>query len=102
MIALLLMALPAAADTIRAGVLRVDDTGLPPVSRLDLPPADLGFAGARLATEDNATTGRFMGQTFETAEATATPETALAEAEAMIADGLPFIVTLADDATTLA
>ena len=54
---------PAAADPvlIRAAVLRVDDAGLPPISRLDLPTEDLGFAGARLAIDDNDTTGRFMG-----------------------------------------
>lgn len=73
MIAAVFLAAPAGADTIRAGVLRVDDAGLPPVSRLDLPPADMGFAGARLATEDNAPTGRFMGHTFETVEITGTP-----------------------------
>ena len=48
------LAQPVAAQTpdpvqIRTAVLRVDDPGLPPISRLDLMPADLGFAGARLA-----------------------------------------------------
>jgi ABC transporter substrate binding protein (PQQ-dependent alcohol dehydrogenase system) len=94
---------PALAETmIRAAVLRVDVAGLPPISRLDLPTGDLGFAGARLATEDNATTGRFTGQTYETAEFTATPETAAAALEAALAGGAQFVVTLADDATTLA
>ena len=55
----LLSSTPGLADTvIRVAVLRVDVAGLPPISRLDLPTADLGFAGARLATEDNATTGQ--------------------------------------------
>nr|WP_323716445.1 ABC transporter substrate-binding protein [Paracoccus aminovorans] len=75
---------------------------LPPISRLDTLPGDLGFAGARLAIEDNDTTGRFMGQDFEAAEVTATPETAAAEMDKLLAQGVPFIVTLADDATTLA
>jgi len=35
-----------------------------PISLLDLPPADLGVAGAKLATADNNTTGRFMNQQF--------------------------------------
>ena len=87
---------------IRAGVLRVDDAGLPPISRLELPTADLGFAGARLAIEDNDTTGRFMGQDFEAVEVTASPETAAAEMDKLLADGIQFIVVLADDPTTLA
>lgn len=89
-------------QVIRAAVLRIDEQRLPPISRLDLPVADLGFAGARLATDDNDTTGRFMGQDFETVEVTASPETALAELDAIIADGIQFVVVLADDATTLA
>ena len=31
-----------------------------PLSLLDLPPKDLGVAGAKLAITDNNTTGRFM------------------------------------------
>lgn len=100
------LAQPAAAQTqdpvlIRAAVLRVDDPGLPPISRLDLPPEDLGFAGARLAIEDNDTTGRFMGQDFEATEITATPETAAAEMAKLLEDGIEFVVVLADDAVTL-
>ena len=82
---ILLLAGPATAQqqaepaVIRAAVLRVDRPGLPPISRLELPTADLGFAGARLAIEDNDTTGRFMGQDFEAEEVAATPETAVAE-----------------------
>jgi ABC transporter substrate binding protein (PQQ-dependent alcohol dehydrogenase system) len=99
----LLAGTPGQADTvIKAAVLRVDVAGLPPISRLDLPTADLGFAGGRLATEDNATTGRFTDQSFETAEFAATPKTAEAALEKALADGAQFIVTLADDATTLA
>jgi ABC transporter substrate binding protein (PQQ-dependent alcohol dehydrogenase system) len=39
-----------------------------PISLLDLPPADLGVAGAKLAVADNNTTGRFMNQQFTLAE----------------------------------
>lgn len=35
-----------------------------PLSLLDLPPPDLGIAGAKLAVMDNNTTGRFMNQRF--------------------------------------
>jgi ABC transporter substrate binding protein (PQQ-dependent alcohol dehydrogenase system) len=34
------------------------------ISLLDIPPADGGIAGARLAVEDNNTTGKFLGQRF--------------------------------------
>ncbi|MDO5704386.1 MAG: ABC transporter substrate-binding protein [Paracoccus sp. (in: a-proteobacteria)] len=87
---------------IRAAVLRVDDPGLPPISRLDLPTEDLGFAGARLAIEDNDTTGRFMGQDFEAVEVAASPDTAGAELDKLLAEGISFIVVLADDPVTLA
>ncbi|QFG38521.1 amino acid/amide ABC transporter substrate-binding protein (HAAT family) [Paracoccus pantotrophus] len=92
----------AAPQTVHAAVLRVDVPSLPPISRLDAPPEDLGFAGARLAIEDNDTTGRFMNQDFEALEVTATPETAAAEMDKLLTAGIPFIVTLADDAQTLA
>jgi ABC transporter substrate binding protein (PQQ-dependent alcohol dehydrogenase system) len=98
-----LAAMPALAETvIRAAVLRVDVAGLPPISRLVLPTVDLGFAGARLATGDNTTTGSFTGQSFVTAEYTATPETAAAALDEALAGGAQFVVTLADEATTLA
>jgi ABC transporter substrate binding protein (PQQ-dependent alcohol dehydrogenase system) len=102
-----LLALPATAQQpdpvqIRSAVIRVDDQRPLPISRLDLPPADLGFAGARLAIEDNDTTGRFMGQDFDAIEVTATPETAADELTAILDDGIEFVVVLADDATTLA
>lgn len=101
------LAQPAAAQApepvqIRAAVLRVDDPGLPPISRLDLPPEDLGFAGARLAVEDNDTTGRFMGQDFEAEEIAATPDTAASEMDRLLSEGVQFVVVMADDATTLA
>lgn len=35
-----------------------------PLSLLDLPPPDLGIEGAKLAVDDNNTTGRFMNQKF--------------------------------------
>ncbi|MCE6968162.1 ABC transporter substrate-binding protein [Cereibacter sphaeroides] len=100
--ALLLPGTAMAQIDIRAAVLRVDVAGRPPVSRLDLPPEDLGFAGARLGTADNATTGRFMGQNFVTEEVTATPETALEAMQKIVASGAKLVVTLADDETTVA
>lgn len=106
-VAVLLSALPVSAQqdppqTVRAAVLRIDVPALPPISRLDAPPDDLGFSGARLAIQDNDTTGRFMGQDFEAQEVAATPETAGAQLQKLLDQGIPFIVTLADDAQTLA
>lgn len=89
-------------QVIRTAVLRVDTERLPPISRLDLPVEDQGFAGARLAILDNDTTGRFMGQDFEAVEVVATPETAAAELDEILAQGIQFVVLLADDPTTLA
>ncbi|MDX2309629.1 MAG: ABC transporter substrate-binding protein [Hyphomicrobium sp.] len=37
---------------------------LPPLSLLDIAPADDGLAGAKLAIDDNNTTGRFLKQNF--------------------------------------
>lgn len=96
------LALPAGAEVeYRAAVIRLDAPGPMPISRMDLRPDDLGFAGAVLATADNATTGRFMGQGFATETVAATPETVEAEMTRLLEAGVPFIVTLADAATTL-
>ncbi|MDH2328887.1 ABC transporter substrate-binding protein [Cereibacter sp. SYSU M97828] len=92
---------PALAQEIVAAVIRVDKPGPLPISRLDLMPDDLGFAGGTLGTADNATTGGFMGQTFTTLEVRATPETAEAEMQKLLDAGVRFIVTLADADTTV-
>lgn len=84
-----------------AAVIRVDAPGPMPISRLDLKPDDLGFAGAALGTADNATTGSFMGQKFTTETVVATPETVEAEMTRLLDAGITYFVTLADAATTL-
>lgn len=93
----------AAEGDVHAAVLRVDAEGAVrlPISRLDLPPDDLGMAGAKLATEDNATTGSFLKQTYETEMVVTTPSKALEDLDAMLDDGIKFIVVLADDEMTL-
>jgi ABC transporter substrate binding protein (PQQ-dependent alcohol dehydrogenase system) len=92
----------AAAETeYRAAVLRVDTPGPLPISRLDLPPDDLGFAGALLGTADNATTGSFMQQSFVTDTIVASPETAEAEMQTLVDAGVWWIVVLADAGTTV-
>jgi ABC transporter substrate binding protein (PQQ-dependent alcohol dehydrogenase system) len=87
---------------VRAAVLRIEVERPLPLSRLDLPADDGGFAGARVATTDNNTTGRFLGHVYETREETATPETAGETFDALVADGVGYVVVLAPADTLLA
>lgn len=69
--------LPLLSVLLAAGAARADDAVLrigyltqtveppPSLSTPDLPAADEGLAGARLAIADNSTTGRFLQQRFE-------------------------------------
>jgi ABC transporter substrate binding protein (PQQ-dependent alcohol dehydrogenase system) len=97
-------ALPAQAqdETVAAAVLRVESPRLLPISRLDLPPGDLGLAGARLAIADNNTTGSFMGQEFTLLEVSVPPEAAVDALAGLEAEGVRFVATMADAGTTLA
>ncbi len=88
-------------QSIKAAVLKVEESLPPPISRLDIAPEDLGFAGGHLANADNQTTGRFLNQNFELLEVTTPPDRAVAALEELIAEGAGFIVLLADGATTL-
>lgn len=83
-------------QTIKIGVLKVERERPLPISRLDLPPDDLGFAGGRLADQDNQTTGRFLGQEYVLQEVTTTPEEATSALDALREDGIGFVVTMAD------
>src|SRR6202021_495438 len=87
----------AAADplALKVGVIREAhprDT----VSILDVPPADDFIAGARMAMDDNNTTGRFLDQSFSVVDAKLTPgEDAVAALKGMLDDGVRlFIVDL--------
>ncbi|MBP0484714.1 ABC transporter substrate-binding protein [Sagittula sp. M10.9X] len=86
-----------AALDVRAAVLRVDYQKLLPISRYDLRTEDAGFAGAVLADEDNNTTGRFLGNTFETRTVAVPPEEADAAMNQLLADGIRMIVVMAED-----
>ncbi len=86
---------PAAAQDVNATVFRVDYPSLLPLSRLDLPSDDRGFAGARLATDDNRTTGQFMGHTYDTKEITVAPEDALAAFQKLMDAGERLVVVIA-------
>lgn len=91
-----LWATAASAVDVRAAVLRVDYQRPLPISRLDIRPDDLGFAGAALADADNMTTGSFLGHTYETVTQAVAPDGADAALDAFLADGIRFIVIAAD------
>jgi ABC transporter substrate binding protein (PQQ-dependent alcohol dehydrogenase system) len=64
-LSLCLTASAVAADVSTTILYLRQQVELPPVlSNLDPVPEDLGLAGARLGLKDNATTGRFLGQTY--------------------------------------
>ncbi len=66
------------------------------ISILDIPAADDFVAGARMAMDDNNTTGRFLDQSFSVVDAKLAPgEDPLAPLNKMLADGVRlFIVDL--------
>lgn len=82
----------AQALEVRAAVLRVDYPALLPISRYDLRPEDLAFAGAALAEEDNATTGRFLGHSYETVTLASTPDDAAEAMAELLAEGIRYVV----------
>jgi ABC transporter substrate binding protein (PQQ-dependent alcohol dehydrogenase system) len=92
------MSVDLAALEIKAAVLRIDPPRLAPISRYEKFPEDNGFAGAQLADEDNGTTGTFLGHTYETTTIAVPPEEADAALDAILADGIRFIILMADDA----
>lgn len=66
---------------------------LPPLSLLDQPPKDDGIAGARLAVDDNNTTGKFLKQDFDLEVVENSDAAALvASLKAAVDAGTPFIV----------
>jgi ABC transporter substrate binding protein (PQQ-dependent alcohol dehydrogenase system) len=75
----------------------------PPLSLLDLPNADDGIAGARLAVMDNNTTGKFLGQDFaiEIAES-ADPKELVASVVKLVDAGTPYIVADLEPQTLVA
>lgn len=81
---------------VRATVIRVDYPTLLPISRYDMIPDDLGFAGAALADEDNQTTGSFLGMTFETSRVATPPEELDTKLDEVLAQGTDLLVVLAN------
>jgi ABC transporter substrate binding protein (PQQ-dependent alcohol dehydrogenase system) len=63
------------------------------VSILDIPAADDGLAGAKLAAEDNNTTGKFLGQTFEIEDVYLKPgDDALKALDGLVGKGVGLIL----------
>lgn len=101
---LLLSAGKGYAVDVRTAVFRIDYPQVAPISRYDLVTGDLGFAGAQLATEDNMTTGGFLGHSYALETIAASPENADAAFEVVLADEFDILVILAsaDDLLRLA
>jgi ABC transporter substrate binding protein (PQQ-dependent alcohol dehydrogenase system) len=75
-----------AEKPVRIGYLRWIERR-PTISVLDQPAADAGLAGAKLAIDDDNTTGRFSGQTFELVDRPVRPDEDLAAALAELVRG---------------
>lgn len=100
-LALLAGTLAVQALEVRAAVVRVDRELPLPISRLDIPPEDLGFAGAALATEDNQTTGSFLGMEFTLETVAVSPDGVADAVRGLIDGGTDLIVVLANAEETL-
>jgi ABC transporter substrate binding protein (PQQ-dependent alcohol dehydrogenase system) len=91
---------PASADPldVRVGVLRQTHSR-ETISILDIPAADDFVAGARMAMEDDNTTGKFLDQSFAIVDAKLKPDDdPVAALQNMLADGVSlFIVDLPAD-----
>ncbi len=85
---------PADADTlaVKVGVIH-EAHSRETISILDIPPADDFIAGARMAMDDNNTTGRFLDQSFSVVDAKLAPgEDPIAPLKEMLADGVRFFI----------
>lgn len=75
----------------------------PPLSLLDVPPADDGVGGAKLAIADNNTTGKFLKQEFGLdVVQNERPEALIADVLKKVEDGVGFVVVDAGPRTILA
>lgn len=85
---------PAGAKIITILMARELRDRLPPLSLLDQPPSDDGVAGAKLAIDDNNTTGKFLNQEFklEVVE-NKSADALISQVSANVDRGISFIVT---------
>ena len=85
---------PANADplAVKVGVLR-EVHSRETVSILDIPAADDFVAGARMAMDDDNTTGRFLDQSFSIVDAKLSPsEDPIQPLNEILADGVRFVI----------
>ena len=85
---------PANADSlaVKVGVIH-EAHSRETISILDIPPADDFAAGARMAMDDNNTTGRFLDQSFSVVDAKLAPgQDPVAPLNGMLADGVRFFI----------
>ena len=95
---------PASADplAVKVGVIH-DAHSRETISILDIPPADDFVAGARMATDDNDTTGQFLDQSFSVVDAKLAPgDDPVPPLKDMLADGVRFFVVDLPPAEVLA
>lgn len=91
-------------QTVKIGFLRTYERTLA-LSALDIPPEDIGLAGATVAISDNNTTGSFMGQAFTLDVTSLAPGDDVTEpAREMLDAGIHYLVTdlSPDDTLTVA
>ena len=95
---------PASADPLEVKVGVIHQThSRETISILDIPPADDFIAGARMAMDDNNTTGRFLDQSFSVVDTKLAPgEDPIAPLEEMVADGVRFFIVDLPPTETLA
>src|SRR6478672_2548474 len=83
-----------AADPIEIGIGYLGRSGVKPkLSLVELPAENDGLAGARLAIEDNNTTGKFLNQHFTLEEVRLRGNEDVAKAAAALAERAGFIIT---------
>jgi ABC transporter substrate binding protein (PQQ-dependent alcohol dehydrogenase system) len=96
---------PAASAVSKIAIVlaREQQDRLPPLSLLDLAPDDDGIAGARLAINDNNTTGRFLKQEFtlDVVQSASVPEL-VAEVTKRVDAGAGFVIVDASPVAVLA
>jgi ABC transporter substrate binding protein (PQQ-dependent alcohol dehydrogenase system) len=95
--------LAGGAQSIAIVLAREQRDRLPPLSLLDFPPEDEGIAGAKLAINDNNTTGRFLKQEFtlDVVQSASVPEL-VAEVRKRVDQGARFVVVDAGPQAVLA
>ncbi|MCA0273918.1 MAG: ABC transporter substrate-binding protein [Proteobacteria bacterium] len=101
-LSLLAVAAPCAAETaLNVTYLRLETPPVPVLSNLDPIPEDDGIAGAKLGQSDNATTGRFLGQSYNLTVESVPPGGDIAAAAKTALAASPFLILDAEAAAVL-